>query len=82
MVRGRGDSAAYNDPTSLVLVKNGWVAPTGTQYEENGYCWESHQITPAALLALEFYLQKVRHNSKVEALLQRSELNRSASEAS
>jgi hypothetical protein len=60
MVRGRGGAAAYNDPTSLVLVKNGWVAPTGTQYEENGYCWESHKITPAALLALECYLQKVR----------------------
>lgn len=67
MVRGRGESAPYNDPTSLVLVKNGWVAPTGMQYEENGYCWESHKITPAALLALECYLQKVRFDNKTAA---------------
>lgn len=63
MLRGRDGSAAYNDPTNLALVKNGWVAPSGAQYEENGYCWESHKITPAALLALECYLQKARFNA-------------------
>jgi hypothetical protein len=47
----------------MVLVKNGWIAPTGTQYEENGYCWESHEVTPSALLALECYLQKVRFDA-------------------
>lgn len=63
MVRGRGGSATYNDPTNLVLVKNGWVSPSGTQYEENGFCWESHELTPAALLALECYLQRVRFDA-------------------
>lgn len=63
MVRGRHGDDAYNDSTSIALLKNGWIEPTGAQYEENGYCWESHQITPDALLALECYLQKVRFDA-------------------
>lgn len=63
MLRGRHGGDAYNDPTSLALLKNGWIASTGTQYEENGYCWESHTITPAALLALECYFRKVRFDA-------------------
>lgn len=54
----------YNDPTVLACLKGDWlVASGGLPYFENGYGYEPHALSAAGLLALESYLQKLRHDS-------------------
>lgn len=61
MKRGRDNTEPYIEPTTNVLLKNGWIEPSGNlEYMENGYLWEGYTVSEAGLLALESYLQKRR----------------------
>jgi hypothetical protein len=49
----------YNSPTSLALLKRGWLAPNGIRGKfPNGTEYEEHVVSDAGLVALGRFLAK------------------------
>jgi hypothetical protein len=49
----------YNSPTSLALLKRGWIAPNGIRGKyPNGTGYEEHVVSDAGLAALGRFLAK------------------------